>query len=109
VPFRKMLTDEMRSVLRHQLETLERWLQRLIDDVVHAHYGGALSALPSDIQTQAVTRRRDREPQRYPREVDALLFSDLVIIICHQDRFCRSKEVTLHLPFRYHMHEFDSV
>jgi hypothetical protein len=79
-----MPTDEMRSVLRHQLETLERWLRRLIDDVLRAHYNGTLSALPIKPSVKAkAAERRGGEPQRYPREVDALLFDDLITIICH--------------------------
>jgi Swt1-like HEPN len=84
MPFRNMSTDEMRSVVRHQLETLERWLRRLVDDALRAHYEGTFAALPikQDIKIQ-VADRRAREPQRYPREVDALLFNDLVTIMCH--------------------------
>jgi hypothetical protein len=33
----------MRSFVRHQIETLERWLRRLIDDVLKAHHSGTLS------------------------------------------------------------------
>jgi hypothetical protein len=79
-----MSTDETRILVRHQLETLERWLRRLVDDALRAHYGGAFLALPikQDIKNQ-VADRRAREPQRYPRDVDALLFDDLVTITCH--------------------------
>jgi hypothetical protein len=84
MPFRNMSTDEMRSIVRHQIETLERWLRRLVDDALNAHFGGSLAALPikQDIKNQ-VAVRRGREPSRYPREVDALLFDELVTIICH--------------------------
>jgi hypothetical protein len=83
-----MWTDEMRNLARHQIETLERWLRRLIDEALRAHYGGALSALPikQDIKDKAAGRRAD-EPRRYPREVDALLFNDLITIICHQQLY----------------------
>lgn len=79
-----MTTDEMRSIVRHQIETLERWLRRLIDDALTAHFDGRLTALPikEDIKQRAVDRR-NRQPSRYPREVDALLFDDLVTILCH--------------------------
>ena len=79
-----MSTDEIRSLVRHQLETLERWLRRLVDDALRAHYGDAFAALPikQDIKRQ-VAERRARDPQRYPRDVDALLFNDLVTITCH--------------------------
>ncbi|WP_158898413.1 Swt1 family HEPN domain-containing protein [Burkholderia sp. L27(2015)] len=88
MPFRNMSTDEMRNLVRHQIETLERWLRRLIDDVLRAHHGGSLSALPikKDIVTKAA-ERRSQEPPRYPREVDALLFDDLVTIICHPQMY----------------------
>lgn len=88
MPFRNMSTDEMRNLVRHQLETLERWLRRLIDDALNAHFGGSLAALPikQDIKNQ-VADRRSRDPSRYPREVDALLFDDLVTILCHPQLF----------------------
>jgi hypothetical protein len=78
-----MSTDEMRNVVRHQLETLERWLRRLIDDAIRAHYQGDFSALPiKKAIKDDVVGRRGHEPHRYPRDVDALLFDDLVTI-CH--------------------------
>lgn len=86
--FPGMPTDAMRNLARHQIETLERWLRRLIDEALRAHYGGALSALPikQDIKDKAAGRRAD-DPGRYPREVDALLFNDLITIICHQQLY----------------------
>src|SRR5690349_8149026 len=79
-----MSADEMRSIIRHQIETLERWLRRLIDDAIRDHYSGSLVNLPikAEIKRQVVARRIG-EPSRYPREVDALLFDNLVTIICH--------------------------
>lgn len=88
MPFRAMLTDEVRSIVRHQIETLERWLRRLIDDVIQEHYHSMLSNLPmkKDILSKAAERRQ-KEPGRYPREVDALLFEDLIAIICHPQQY----------------------
>lgn len=88
VPFRAMSTDEIRGVVRHQIETLERWLRRLIDDVTQNHYEGSLSCLPmkKEILSKAAARRQ-KEPRRYPREVDALLFEDLIAIICHPQQY----------------------
>ena len=90
MPFRNMSTDEVRNLTRHKIETLERWLRRFIDDALRAHYDGSLSALPirADIKRQ-VGERRTGEPQRYPREVDALLFDDLVTTICHPELYGR--------------------
>lgn len=86
--FGNMSTDEIRNFVRHQLETLERWLRRLVDDAQREHYGSTFSALPikQDIKNQ-VADRRAREPQRYPRDVDALLFDDLVTIMCHPQAY----------------------
>ncbi len=88
MPFRAMSTDEMRSIVRHQIETLERWLRRLIDDAMQEHCGGTLSRLPikKDILHKA-SARRQKEPNRYPREVDALLFEELIVIICHPQQY----------------------
>ncbi|MEQ5844282.1 hypothetical protein N0A02_33000 (plasmid) [Paraburkholderia acidicola] len=83
-----MSTDEMRNLVRHRLETLERWLRRLIDDTLNAHYDGSLAKLPIKNEiVKAAVERRLKEPDRYPREVDALLFSDLVTILCHPQLF----------------------
>lgn len=88
MPFRNMSTDEMRNLVRHRLETLERWLRRLIDDTLNAHYDGSLAKLPIKNEiVKAVVERRLKEPDRYPREIDALLFSDLVTILCHPQLF----------------------
>jgi len=86
--FGNMSTDEMRNLVRHQLETLERWLRRLIDDALNANYDASLAKLPikKEIVTAAAERRL-KEPDRYPREVDALLFDDLVTILCHPQLF----------------------
>lgn len=88
MPFRNMSTDEMRNIVRHQIETLERWLRRLIDDVVRDSYNGSLLNLPmkKDALNKAM-RRREAEPIRYPREVDALLFEDIISIICNPQQY----------------------
>jgi len=84
MPFRNMSTNEIRSLVRHQIETLERWLRRLVDDVLRDQFGGSLKALPIKAETKRqVSERRVGDAQRYTREVDALLFDDLVTIICH--------------------------
>lgn len=93
MPFRNMSTDEMRNLVRHQLETLERWLRRLVDDAIRAHYQGDFSALPiKKAIKDDVAARRGRESGRYPREVDALLFDDLVIIICHPQIYAHFRD-----------------
>ena len=88
MPFRNMPTDEMRNIVRHQIETLERWLRRLIDDVVRDKDGGTLLSLP--MKKEALNKallRRETEPSRYPREVDALLFDDVIAIICNRQQY----------------------
>lgn len=91
--FRDISTDEMRSIVRHHIETLERWLRRLIDDVLQAHYDGTLTRLPmrKEVLNKAIERQQ-KEPGRYPREVDALLFDDLIAIICHSDQYSHFRE-----------------
>ncbi|SMS07979.1 hypothetical protein CFBP1590_0394 [Pseudomonas viridiflava] len=63
-------------------------MRRLIDDAIKEHYDGMLSRLPmkKDSLTKA-TARRALEPLRYPRDVDALLFDDLIAIICHPQQY----------------------
>ena len=93
MPFRDVPTDEMRNIVRHQIETLERWLRRLIDDVIRNCYGGSLLGMPmkKDALNKAIQRRKE-DPSRYPREVDALLFDDLIAVICNPQQYGHFKD-----------------
>lgn len=100
MPFRNMSTDDVRNIVRHQIETLERWLRKLLDDTVHAHYGGLLTNPPIKKEfIEDAVARRNREPVRYPREVDALLFDDLAKIICNNDLYKKHFRVALEEAF----------
>ena len=66
MPFRTMSFDEMRSLVRDQIETLERWLRRLCHDVIQKHFDGSLANLPiATTLKKDVAGKRGREPARY--------------------------------------------
>lgn len=84
--------DDLRTLCRHRLETLELWLRRLIHDKLTAAYGHAYfehevhgnHIFRDDMRRNAVARMQ-KNPDRYPRPVDALLLDDLVTTLCKED------------------------
>ena len=85
---------ELRRVCWEKIEALERWLRRLIEDTLQPKYGDyffAVDAKGNRIIKTAIAQdalaRRDREPQRYPRPIDALLLDDAIDIICNPQLF----------------------
>ena len=85
---------DLRRVCWEKIEALEHWLRRLIDDTLQPKYGDYFSA--SDVKgnriikssiAQDANARRDLEPQRYPRKIDALLLENAIDIICNPQLF----------------------
>lgn len=84
--------DDLRTLCRNRLETLELWLRRLIHDKLTAAYGhGYLEHEVSgnyifrgDVRRKASARMRE-SPDRFSRPVDALFLDELVTTLCKQD------------------------
>ncbi|WP_171134946.1 hypothetical protein [Ruegeria sp. HKCCD7221] len=87
------LTDsQVREAAKARIETLERWLRRLIDESfieISTEYekyqdNNGNRLIKKQIVENA-ERRRDGNPDRFPRFIDAVFLDDLVTIICGQE------------------------
>ncbi|MDW3651798.1 MAG: hypothetical protein R8P61_32265 [Bacteroidia bacterium] len=91
MPLHSLTEDELRSITRRKIESLERWFRRLIDTRFSSTYGqdyfNATNPDGSNIINNQIKRRAEelhsREPGRCPRLIDALFLDDLMTIICH--------------------------
>ncbi|WP_145681116.1 hypothetical protein [Azospirillum brasilense] len=101
-----MKSSEVRGVCRENIESLEHWLRRLIDEVLLSAYGDYLNYQDANgnriIKTklvQDIMNRRAREPERYPRPVDAILLDDAIDIICKPDLYNNHFRKALDIAF----------
>lgn len=94
-----MFHDIKFSVLRElcwtRIESLEKWLRRLIDDELRTQFGDNYIQY-KDINNnfiikksvrESIENRRSDEPKRYPRDIDAILLDDAVNIILHPNLY----------------------
>jgi hypothetical protein len=102
VPF-----DEIRSVCKLRLESLEQWLRRLVNETLIEAYGSQfISALHSNGEqvipeelAGLVIDRQLKDVERYPRPVDAMMLSEVVGVICQKRLFDRHFREALSLAF----------
>lgn len=81
--------DDLRSVCRKEIETLEHWTRRLIHETLTAQYGeDYFSYVKNDEPlikgeiTSRVNKMREDNPGRFPRPIDAFFLRDIIYIIC---------------------------
>lgn len=86
----KMTDSEIRSFCKEKLESLEYWLRRIIDETLSASYGDYVNftdehgnKLINSAITKSLLSRKENEPHRYPRTVDAILLEDAISIVCN--------------------------
>lgn len=84
----KIPEAELREICRTRLENVERWLRRLVHEEISKHYPNYLQDKRADgsrVIKAGIAKdaqdRRDTNPERYPRDVDAFLLDDLVGVI----------------------------
>lgn len=90
----KLTDSEIRSLCKEKLESLEYWLRRIIDELLKAEYNDYFEHQDSNgnqlIKTAIVNSlksRKQNEPNRYPRLIDAVLLDDAIDIICKPELF----------------------
>lgn len=86
----KFAEAELREICRTRLENVERWLRRLVHEELLKRYPDYLQAKRPDgsrvintVIANDAQGRRDANPERYPRDVDAFLLDDLVKVVCN--------------------------
>lgn len=86
---------EIRESCRIRLEALERWLRRLAHEKLSQISANYLTAtnpkngnriIKSEI-AEAALRRRNAEPERFARGVDALHLNELITVICNPQHY----------------------
>ncbi|MNW37784.1 hypothetical protein D3C74_148360 [compost metagenome] len=93
--FRNMTTVEIRELSRVTIETLEIWLRRLIDSQMRSEFGDDYfhykrtngDYIIKKIVREKVSIRRNAEPNRFPRDVDALDIDDSKDILFHPELY----------------------
>jgi hypothetical protein len=97
MPFLKLDEDELRSIAKRSIETLEFWLRRIIDSILVAEYGdgywekvdGKGNYLINKSIRDSVSMRKERDPQRFARWIDASVLENQVDILCRPDFYDR--------------------
>ena len=87
--------DERRIICKQKLESLEFWLRRLIHDNLSKKYGSDyLNAkkingdhIINNKIRKSIQDRKDTEPERYQRLIDASLLEHQIDIICNNELF----------------------
>lgn len=81
--------DDLRSVCRKEIETLEHWIRRLIHETLTAHYGNDYFSFKKNDEplikgeiTARINKMREDTPGRFPRPIDAFFLGDLIYVLC---------------------------
>ena len=81
--------DDMRSVCRKEIETLEHWTRRLIHETLTAQYGEDYFSYKKDDEplikgeiSSRVKKMREDYPGRFPRLIDACFLGDIIYVLC---------------------------
>ncbi len=91
----EMLEEARRIICKQTLESLEFWLRRLIhdtlskafgNDYLHAKKTGGDNIINNGIR-KSIQDRKDAEPERFPRLIDASLLEHQIDIICNPDLY----------------------
>lgn len=106
MPLNTLTEHDLRHYCKKHIETLENWLRNLIDYKFSEEFGkeyfsikeGENNLIKSEIQKKAIDRK-SKEPDRYPRLIDATLFEDLVYIICNPSLYKRFFEESFKYSF----------
>ena len=82
--------EEIRTLCRNSIESLEIWARRLIDEKMTEKYGknyidfcleNGTPIIKKEVCNR-VKQMQQKEPKRFPRVVDALLLDDIIYILC---------------------------
>lgn len=81
--------DELRSICRKEIETLEHWARRLIHETLTAQYGEDYFLYKNNDEplikgeiTSRVNKMREDNPGRFPRPIDAFFLGDIIYVLC---------------------------
>lgn len=83
-------SNDLRNYCRQNIESLELWLRRLIDEVLTEKYGNDYfeakdpngNAIIKGSIKEDIKRKKEGEPLRYPRLIDAVVLEIQIELIC---------------------------
>ena len=94
-PLLELKEVELRDLSKHQIDALEQWCRRLIDDIFKRNYGS--SYIDAEVQPgqplikasikRTIEERRRQDPTRFPRWIDGIVMEDLEYFICRDDLY----------------------
>ena len=86
---------ELRDLSKHQIDALEQWCRRLINDIFEENYGRKY--IEAEVQPgqplikasikRTIEERRRQDPTRCPRWIDGIVMEDLEYFICRDDLY----------------------
>lgn len=86
--------DDLRSVCRKEIETLEHWTRRLIHETLTAQYGEDYFSYKNNDEplikgeiTSRVNKMRKDNPGRFPRPIDAFFLGDIIYMLCKKSLY----------------------
>lgn len=81
--------DDLRTVCRKEIETLEHWTRRLVHETLTAHYGDDYFSYKKNDEplikgeiTSRVNKMREDNLERFPRPIDAFFLGDIIYVLC---------------------------
>lgn len=93
--FHHLNEQEIRQTCKAHIETLELWLRKIVTDRLKPHFGENFLQTPdtngnyilNSESRRKIVNRQSKEPDRYPRLIDATLLDELIDIICSQNNY----------------------
>ena len=86
---------EARDLCKHQIDTMEHWSRRLIDESLKSKYGDDYfekkinndqPLVKKEIRDKVYSRIKDN-PERFGKKVDALVIEDIEYFFCREDLY----------------------
>jgi hypothetical protein len=95
MPLHSISEVELRDHCKRAIEGLELWLRRLIDDQFSAAFGSDYvnaqkpngDRLIRGSLARELLDRQAKEPERFPRAIDAAFLEDQIDLICNPDHY----------------------
>ena len=86
--------EELRNICKKNIENLERWARRIIDECFEKQYGADWLECKTDNQEflikkelrEKINNLKKQDNKRFIRTVDALFMEDIVYLMC-TDKF----------------------
>ena len=84
---------ELRDLCKRNIESFELWSRRLINErMIEIHGMGYLHKQHADGNMlikksllDSISQRKQGNPKRYSRDIDAILFDDICYFLCRED------------------------